>query len=71
MFHVHAHLKEADLKAVVESNLFTRGTLAFHPEVSGSHAGSSLGFRIYGNSVANIYLITSHIKFFVSTCIVN
>ena len=63
MFHVQPHLKEADLKVVVESNLFTRGTLAFHPEASERHAGSSLGFRIYGNSVANIYLINSHIKF--------
>jgi len=63
VFHIHVHLKEADLKDAVESNLFTRCTLAFYPEASGRHAGSSLGFRIYSNSVANIHLMTSHIKF--------
>lgn len=48
---------------MVESNLFTRCTLAFYPKASGRHTGSSLGLRIYGNSVADIYLITSRIKF--------
>lgn len=63
VLHVHAHLKEVDLKAVVESNLFTSCTLAFHPKASVRHASSSLGLRMYGNSVASIYLITSNIKF--------
>lgn len=74
MFHVCAHLKEADLKAGVESNLFTRCTLAFHPKASGRHTGSSLGLEIYGNSVADINLKTSCVKFlqnFVSTHPVN
>lgn len=60
VFHVCAHLKEADLKAVVESNLFTGCTLAFHPKASGRHTGSSLGLRIDGSSAADINLITSY-----------
>lgn len=63
MFHVCARLKEADLKALVESNLFTRCAPAFHPKASGRHTGSSLGLRIHGNSVADINLITFCIKF--------
>lgn len=63
LFHILAHLKEAVLKAVVESNLFTRCTLIFHLEASGRHTGSLLEYGTGSNSVSNIYLITFHSKF--------
>lgn len=67
MFLVHAHLKEIDLKAIVESNLFTRYAPVFHPEASGRHTGISLKSRMCDISPANVYVITSHIKILAKT----